>query len=225
MYEEAQIKLNIQKDVSLLPFSWWKTGGCAEYFFQPSNLEDVQQALLWAEENKQTFSVVGGGTNILINDQGVKGLVISTEKLNKMQVETSEKHLTILAEAGVLKSEVMACFKKQNLLPALFLSGLPGNVGGGMVMNAGAGSEPPCEFSHIVTSLDVVTSTGLKHYKKEDITWLYRQTKGWQKGVIFQVEFSWPLQQDKDLSSKMKQALKKKTSQPTFTPSKLWFCI
>ena len=186
-------------------------GGEADYFCQPENKEELQEALLWAEEKSLPVTALGKGTNVLISDSGVEGLVISTENLSRLDFQSDGEILKIESEAGVLKSRLMVVFRKHMLAPALFLSGLPGDVGGGVVMNAGIRTDiNPKEFSQIVKSFEVITPQGLKLYNKKDITWGYRHTKGWAKGLIYKVNFEWPLKPVKDLNQKIKDLLKKR---------------
>ena len=207
------MSLDVYKNVDLKPRTWWKAGGSADHFCEPKNLEEVKQAFLWSQDKGCKVSILGGGTNVLVSDKGIKGLVISTSQLIKIEQKIQDDIFIVEAESGVSKASVMACFKKKNLAPALFLSGLPGDVGGGVVMNAGAGAIAPCDFSHIVKWIDVCDEKGLRRYKKQDLKWNYRSLKGWGgKGLIFRVGFSYPLHEDKDLNFKIKQALKKRRS-------------
>ena len=190
--------MKIIKNESLKNWTWWKVGGGADYFCQPEDTLQLKEALLWAEKSHQTFTVLGGGTNVLISDQGVKGLVISTAKLNSYSVKKTQESLFITCLAGVLKSQLMKVFKSYHLAPALFLSGLPGDVGGGIVMNAGVNRPfKPFEFSSIVKSFKVMQAHTSKLYKKEDIQWTYRKSFGWEKGVIYEAELEWPLKEMK----------------------------
>ena len=212
--------MKITKQEPLKPWSWWRTGGPAEYFCQPENPEELRETLSWANKNNQEISVLGGGTNVLISDEGVKGLVISTGKLSSLYAQEEKEALKISVGAGTSKSALCAVFRKYHLAPALFLSGLPGDVGGGVVMNAGAGTTFPGEFSQIVEEFEVMTHQGVKHYNKEDIEWSYRGTAGWKPGVIFKIGFSWPLKKEDNLNQKIKSALKKRrASQPLSQPS------
>lgn len=213
--------MQIKKNEPLKEWSWWKVGGPADYFCQPENLDQLKYALQWAKENKKAWTVLGGGTNVLISDQGVEGLVISTAKLNHCSFEKSHGNLLIRCGSGVLKSQVMKIFKTHKLAPALFLSGLPGDVGGGIVMNAGV-QRPfsPTEFSEIVKSFQVVTAQDSKVYLKKDIQWSYRESLGWNRGVIYEVQLEWPLDEMKDLNEQIKKELqRRRASQPLSQPS------
>lgn len=208
--------MKIIENKDLKEINWWKAGGSAEFFCQPNSLDDLKTALFWAKKNQKKFSVLGGGTNVLISDLGVKGLVISTSQLNSYSVKQTKNTLLITCGAGLLKSQLMKIFKSYKLLPALFLSGLPGDVGGGVVMNAGVSqSFKPHEFSEIVKSFKTINAEAVKTYLKEDIKWSYRQSSGWQKAVIYEVEFEWPLIETAELNNKIKEELKKRrSSQP-----------
>ncbi len=208
--------MRIKKNEPLKNHSGWRVGGSADYFCQPENPDQLKQALQWAERNKQKWTALGEGTNVLISDQGVDGLVISTDKLNQIAFAKNQHSLIVDCGAGVLKSRLMAVFKAHKLLPALFLSGIPGNVGGGIVMNAGVHRPfKPSEFSEIVKSFEVMTSTGSKFYDQKDIQWNYRQTSGWGKGIIYKAQFEWPLKEERALSGQLKtELLRRRSTQP-----------
>jgi len=214
--------VEIKEKENLKPWSWWKVGGIADYFCEPTNKEDLIEALGWAHQKKIPFSVLGGGTNMLISDDGVEGLVVSTRKLNKIHCQIKNEHIHIQAEAGVPKNQLLCLFKKHKLVPALFLTGLPGDVGGGLVMNAGVSAKnfSPSEFSEIVDWFEVVTVKGINRYYKTDIHWSYRMSSGWEKGVILQAQFIWPMKPEANLNQQIKLELKKRRlTQPLEWPS------
>ena len=208
--------MQIKKNETLKNRTWWKVGGPAEYFCQPETIQQVREALQWAEINCQNWTVLGAGTNVLINDQGVKGLVISTAKLNNLSVEQKSNKILITGLAGTLKSQLMKIFKSYKLAPALFLSGLPGDIGGGIVMNAGVNRNfKPSDFSEIIHSFKVITHENTKTYNKNEIQWSYRCSSGWQKGVIYSAQFEWPLKEIKNLNEQIKLEMqKRRSSQP-----------
>ena len=208
--------MQIKHKEPLRNWSWWKVGGLADHFCQPENPEQLKEALKWAKQNNQALTVLGGGTNVLISDQGVEGLVISTVKLNHCSFKTTSESLLIHCSAGTLKSQLMKIFKINKLAPALFLSGLPGDVGGGIVMNAGV-SRPfqPFEFSEIIKSFKVMTPESSKTYTKEEIKWSYRKSSGWIKGVIYEAQLEWPLKEIQNLNEQIKiEMQRRRATQP-----------
>ena len=75
----------LQKNISLQSYTTFKIGGHAKYFVKAKNKEQLKEALLWARENKQNFFILGGGSNLIISDNGFDGLVI---KLENQEFET-----------------------------------------------------------------------------------------------------------------------------------------
>ena len=194
----------------------WKVGGDADFFCQPENQEDIFYSLKWAREKNLPVTFLGGGTNVLISDQGVEGLVIGLQKLKTYREWQEKNRLCISALAGVSKAQIMQIFLRHKLAPALFLCGLPGDVGGGVVMNAGVGQDiSPKEFKDIVDWVKVIRDGKVILIQSEDIKWEYRFSTGWEPGLIYEVGISWPLEFLPDLPIRLKDmALKRTQSQP-----------
>jgi UDP-N-acetylmuramate dehydrogenase len=140
-----------------------------------------------------------------------------------MTVEERDGRLLIDALAGTGKSELVKQFLKRKLAPALFLCGLPGDVGGGIVMNAGVSEAiAPREFVEITDWIEVLDLQTLKvrRLKKSEIQWTYRHSEGWQPGVVVRAGVSWPLTPDEGLPRKVKDATKNRLQkQPLDLPS------
>ena len=82
-------------------------GGEAELYSAPQNTDDLKEVMAFARKETLPLTILGGGTNTLISDQGVKGLVIHTHLLNQVQVIETEPNLVIEAGGGTPKSEVL----------------------------------------------------------------------------------------------------------------------
>lgn len=214
--------ISIQENVQTAPYTSWLVGGPAEFFCLPTNLEELKEAMSWAQENNQPITVLSGGSNVLISDKGIKGLTICLKKLAKTNVSEMNGRLVIEALSGTGKSELLKIFLKYKLAPALFLAGIPGDVGGGVVMNAGVGeSFTPREFVEITDWVEVLKPDGsLKRYDKSEIKWDYRHSDGWQPGIIYQVGISWELKPDATILDQVRTANKVRlTKQPLDMPS------
>ena len=208
--------------------TFWRAGGRADFFCRPENGAELQEALSWAEKRGLPVTALGRGTNVLISDQGVGGLVIASEGLDRCSVSVvsdkkgEEKVLRIEAEAGVLKSRLAIIFRRYRLSPALFLSGLPGDVGGGLVMNAGIGGDEvsPQTFSEIVRDFEIMTSQGARRVAARDIPWGYRRGAS-EQGFIYRARLEWPLRPViPDLNQKIKKILRKRReTQPLSVPT------
>ena len=198
-------------------YNSWKVGGRAEFFCEPIDKKEVQYYLNWAEKQNHPITFLGDGTNVLISDKGIKGLVMSTKKLNSYQEDIQNNRLHITALCGVSKAKIMQIFLKHKLLPALFLCGLPGNVGGGVVMNAGIGEKDtvPREFTEIIDWIKIIKTNKIFTLQNKDIQWGYRFSKGWEPHLIYEVGMSWPIQPISSIASLLKEkALKRSRSQP-----------
>ena len=124
--------LDIKKNISLKEYTTYEVGGEAEYFFIAKNIEDLKESLKWAEEKKLEITIIGGGSNIVISDKGLKGLVI----INKSSdIEISEN--TVRADSGVLLCDLVDKVIEKKKGGIEFLANIPGTVGGAVAVNAG----------------------------------------------------------------------------------------
>lgn len=198
-------------------------GGKARYFAQPQNIKELHDAVNWAEENKQAPTILSGGSNVLISDKGIDGLVVQLSKLTGTSQKEENNYLKITAWAGSPKSDLTKIFLKRKLAPAIFLAGLPGDVGGGVVMNAGVGDQVvPKEFVEIVEWVEVfdLKEKKLKIFQNRDLKWSYRKCEGWQPGIVVQVGFTWPLKEESDVVEKVFAANRNRMKrQPLELPS------
>ncbi len=191
--------LEIKENVTLAPFTSWQVGGSAEFFCLPETLEQLKDALRFAKDKGHKLTILGSGSNVLISDHGIQGLTLCTKKLKAKEINKTETRLEVICESGLLKTELLKTFLKEKLPPAEFLAGVPGDVGGGVVMNAGVGEQiRPREFVEItdwieVLSLEEENFLELKHYNRDDLSWSYRHCRGWEPGLIYRAQISWPL--------------------------------
>lgn len=216
--------MEILENYSLKDLNSWRVGGKAEYICFPKQMENVVEAVRWAQTQKQPISILGDGTNVLISEDGVEGLLICTKDLSGLQSRVESQRLIIECLAGTPKAEVLKVFLKNRLAPAMFLAGLPGNVGGGIKMNAGVGHNmQPKEFVEITDWFEVVAfsrNTEVRKFTNKDIQWKYRQTQGWQPGIIVRACLSWPMQPDDRILKQVREANKRRMeSQPLDQPS------
>lgn len=216
------MSLKISKNVNLAEYTSWLVGGDAEYFCLPETLEYLIQAVNFAKENKLQTTILGSGSNVLISDHGVPGLTICLRRFSQLQSSIENNVLSVEATSGVAKSELLKLFLKHKISPALFMAGLPGDVGGGVVMNAGvAESFVPREFMELVDWIEVLKpDLQIVRYRKQDLQIRYRHTDGWQPGIITKVGMHWIIDADMTILDKVREANKVRLSkQPLDMPS------
>lgn len=218
----GSMSLNILKNVNLARYTSWLIGGPAEQFCLPASEDELKEAFFYAKQNSLKTTILGGGSNVLISDRGIKGLTICLRRLTDVAYEIKDDKIFIDCLAGTPKSELLKIFLKNQLVPALFLAGIPGDVGGGVVMNAGVAEDiKPHEFMELVDSIEVMTENGeIKELRKSDLKIKYRHTDGWQPHTITRVKISWPYVQNNEILARVREANKIRLSkQPLDMPS------
>lgn len=127
--------MNIIKNEPMKNHTSFKIGGPADEFCAPKSIGEIEECIKYAEENKKPYFVIGNGSNILVSDKGIRGLVI------KISGEFSGYEFfkdTVKAKSGVLLSTLAKAAQKNSLCGMEFASGIPGTLGGAIYMNAGA---------------------------------------------------------------------------------------
>ncbi|MHB0998818.1 MAG: UDP-N-acetylmuramate dehydrogenase [Armatimonadota bacterium] len=146
-------------NVHLAPYTTWRIGGPAEIFIEPHCPEDIILAFNYAEEHGMPVNVIGHGSNILIDDAGIPGVVIHTcASMNDISIDEDAGIIRTAAGCMLPKLSTSAC--KHGISGYEFLAGIPGTVGGGIVTNAGTGGQSgPSIKDHLlqVTVLDKKT--------------------------------------------------------------------
>mgnify|MGYP001566039061 CR=1 FL=1 len=142
--------MQFQENVDLKQYSHYKIGGPARYFFAPKNKEEMLEAVKKARAEKLSIFILGGGTNLLINDKGFNGLVLKPEIRDLKRAGN-----LVQVGAGVQMSELLSYLVSQSLSGFEWAGGLPGTVGGAIRGNAGAfGGETKDSVKEVV-SLDI----------------------------------------------------------------------
>lgn len=219
------IKMEIKRKESLKNFTSWQIGGFAEYFCLPTNMEEIRQAVQFALKQQLPVHILSGGSNVLVSDEGLDGLTICLKYFSSYKVQVVEGDFVVDCYAGMPKSELLKVYLKQQLKPALFLAGIPGDVGGGVVMNAGVSENiQPREFCEIVDSFDVLkwnqNTFWIENFSKDKVQWSYRHCRGWQEGIIVQVKLKCPYQPDPTILEQVRAANKiRLLKQPLDKPS------
>ncbi|MBF0229965.1 MAG: UDP-N-acetylmuramate dehydrogenase [Desulfamplus sp.] len=189
---KADIK--IEKNVPMRKHTSFKVGGVADYFAKPSSLEefmllikkfggeklthgtlsnlDEKKSLY---ENRMPFTIIGGGTNLLVRDNGIRGLVISLGYMkNEIQIEDiNSKQVKVSASAGTNLSTLCRKTIKLGLEDLSFAAGIPGTVGGAVMMNAGTGLGT---ISDYLTSIDILDrDNNIKTLDKSELIFSHRK--------------------------------------------------
>lgn len=115
----------------------FKIGGPADFFIKINNIEDIKFVISLCSKNNIPLTVIGNGTNVLVSDNGIRGIVVKIN-FKELKLEEHNENVKIIAGAGVLLSEISKVCLDNRLTGFEFANGIPGTIGGAVKMNAGA---------------------------------------------------------------------------------------
>ena len=150
------VRGRLAEDAPLAPVTWFRVGGAAEILFRPADAEDLA-AFLAAKPSNVPVTVIGVASNLLVRDGGVKGIVI---RLGRGFVEIRSEGSELEAGAGALDLNVALTAQQDGIAGLEFMSGIPGTVGGGLRMNAGAYGR---ELKDVLLSAVALDGKGARH--------------------------------------------------------------
>jgi UDP-N-acetylmuramate dehydrogenase len=162
--------MKVDEAVALSRLTTIGTGGGARFFARPQTLDELQQALAWAREEGVAVEVVGLGSNLLAHDDGVDALVLRLDgELAGVRLEDE----LLVAGGGATNAVCLHRARDAGLGGFEFASAIPGTVGGGVRMNAGAYG---LEFRDVVADALVLDATGARTFAAEELELSYRHS-------------------------------------------------
>ena len=163
-------RANIVINEPMKNHTYFKVGGPADILVNPEDVGEVQAAIKICKENAVDYYLLGNGSNLLVKDGGIRGVIIKLSKLNKIKVEENK----IIAQSGATLYDVAQVALGQGLKGIEFASGIPGSIGGAAAMNAGAYDG---EMSMVMESMLAIDGNGeLLTLNKEDMELSYRSS-------------------------------------------------
>lgn len=202
----------VKADVLLAGHTTFKIGGPADLFYEANTTDKIIQAVKLARRLKIPYFILGEGSNLLVSDQGFKGLVIKIRSANwrtKLKIQNS----ILIAEAGVKLRTLVEETAKADLFGLEFAAGIPGTLGGAVRGNAGAWQQ---NIGDRVLRVRVLTKKGeTKWLSQKDCQFKYRQSRFKKASeIILEVELQLGEGVKKEISKKIKKILKKREIQP-----------
>lgn len=240
MIEKSNLKIDKEKILYNEPmkkYTTFKVGGPAECLIKISSKKDLKEILKFANENNIQITVLGNGSNVLVQDKGIKGITLII-KIEKIEIENQAENLNnnkgknkeensgnnntkvkIKLGAGEKIAKVGIKFSKEGLTGFEEISGIPGTIGGAVKMNAGAHSREMKDVIKTVKCLDYYGNE--KTFTNEEMNFGYRTSiLKTEKYIVTEVE----IELDKGNSEEIKEKMdmykeKRKNSQPLEYPS------
>ena len=185
-------------------------GGPARAYVTPKNKEDLVSILKFSKDNNIPSYFIGSGSNLLVSDDGIDGIVITLGKsFNKLEINKNN----VFAETGVMLGKMVKECTKRNLSGLESLIGVPGTLGGALIMNAGAFGG---EISNYLEYVSVINMSGdEKKYQQKDIKFNYRNSSFSDNEILINANFKFIFSDQKTVSkNKLKASGGRKSSQP-----------
>ncbi|SES42885.1 UDP-N-acetylmuramate dehydrogenase [Salipaludibacillus aurantiacus] len=169
----------------LAPYTSWKVGGECQALVMPKSIEDIQLVLDYCNENKVPYLVLGNGSNILKSDEYFDGIVINISKtLNSITIEEDK----VTVGSGCMLPKLAFHLAKNEIGDFAFYAGIPGTVGGGIVMNAGSAGKETKDVLLSVTYIDETGRIIKEPASKLDLDFRRSKFQG-RKKIIVSAEF------------------------------------
>ena len=175
----------LDKNISLARFTSWKVGGVADVLYRPADLNDLKEFLLTLDKTTP-ITWLGKGTNVLVRDGGIRGVVILLHSgLDQLEFIAP---VMIRAEVATPCTKLARFCADKNLVNAEFLAGIPGSVGGALAMNSGAYGSETWDF---IVNVETIDRAGQLHTRKpEELHVGYRSVEGledeWFVAALFE---------------------------------------
>jgi UDP-N-acetylmuramate dehydrogenase len=172
--------IELRRNEPLSGHTTFRLGGPADYFARPADITALRQLLEAAARRGLPLRVIGAGSNLLVSDKGVRALVISLSAPSFCRIRRKGVRLTV--GAGVRLNRLVAYCSRKGLAGAEFLCGIPGTLGGALVMNAGISVRSKGALRRLWIG-DLVESVTIMHYngavqkiRREEIAFDYRSS-------------------------------------------------
>ncbi|HEY0982962.1 MULTISPECIES: UDP-N-acetylmuramate dehydrogenase [unclassified Schlesneria] len=205
----------LQRDEPLAPYTWLRLGGPAQYLVTPRSVEELKQFVTVCHEEQIPIHILGGGSNLLVKDEGVSGAVIrlTSPVFAEVHIEGNK----VRAGSGALLSRVISETVRAGLSGFENLAGIPGTIGGALCGNSGGRQG---EISQLVTSVTGLTSLGEVVVRSQDeLSFDYRQSN-LNELLILEGEFELRSDDPEAISQKLKMNwIAKKAVQPLSSQS------
>jgi len=204
---------NIDADVALAGRTTLGVGGHAAMLFRPNDEKSLAQAMLCIPQDTYVFPI-GRGSNLLIADSGIDGLVLDLSDLNTLEVSGN----TLAAGAGARMSKIAQLAANSGLSGLEFMATVPGDLGGGVAMNAGAFGQ---QVSGVLQSVTLLSRDGkVQTVSRNDLDMRYRYTALPKDVLILSASFTLTEKNSEDVKQTMREMRAKRSeTQPLALPN------
>ncbi|MCO6459241.1 MAG: UDP-N-acetylmuramate dehydrogenase [Pirellulaceae bacterium] len=201
----------VRENEPLAPFTWFRIGGVAEFFAEPTNVDELAQLVRRCHQSDVPVRLIGGGSNILVRDEGVPGMVVHLSAAEFSRISVVGQVIT--AGGGAKLGHVISTSVREGLAGLEQLVGIPGTVGGALRGNAGTQNGDIGQWTQSVTLLTLEGQQVTRG--REDLRFAYRASN-LDDPVILSAEFALEAGDPQELTRRMQTLwILKKSTQPT----------
>jgi UDP-N-acetylmuramate dehydrogenase len=194
----------------LAPLTWFRLGGPAEYFAEPTSIDELAGLVKRCHEEGTPLRVLGGGSNVLVRDEGVAGLVLSLTAAAFSEIEVNAA--IVSAGCGAKLGHVVSSAVREGLSGLEPLVGIPGTIGGALHGNSGSVGADIGQWTYSAT---VMTRSGeVVSHPRDELRFSYRQSS-LDEPVILKAEFALEEDDPQELTKRMQKTwIVKRAAQP-----------
>ena len=211
-------KENLYYDEPMAKHTSFKIGGPADVFIKVDNIEELKETLDLSKKNQIPLTIIGNGSNLLVTDKGIRGI---TAKLNLKDIEIKKENnkQIIKVEAGVPVGLLAQKLLKEEITGFEELSGIPGTIGGAVIMNAGAHGKELKDILKKVTAMDY--NGNIHEFTNEECLFSYRNSRFQkEKYIILQATLILEKGNSQEIKEKMDEYMQfRKEKQPIEYPN------
>ena len=211
-------KENLYYDEPMAKHTSFKIGGPADVFIKVDNIEELKETLDLSKKNQIPLTIIGNGSNLLVTDKGIRGI---TAKLNLKDIEIKNENnkQIIKVDAGVPVGLLAQKLLKEEITGFEELSGIPGTIGGAVIMNAGAHGKELKDILKKVTAMDY--NGNIHEFTNEECLFSYRNSRFQkEKYIILQATLELEKGNSTEIKEKMDEYMQfRKEKQPIEYPN------
>ena len=211
-------KENLYYDEPMAKHTSFKIGGPADLFIKVDNIEELKETLDLSKQNQIPLTIIGNGSNLLVTDKGIRGITVKLN-LKDIEIKNENNKQIIKVDAGVPVGLLAQKLLKEEIAGFEELSGIPGTIGGAVIMNAGAHGKEIKDILKKVTAMDY--DGNIYEFTNEECKFSYRNSKFQkEKYIILQATLELEKGNSTKIKAKMEEYMQfRKEKQPIEYPN------
>jgi len=211
---------NVAENEPMSKHTSFKIGGNADFFMTPRTVEQIKAIITYCVQNTIAYFVIGNGSNLLVSDDGYRGVIIQLyDKFNEIKYANNGQKVIVKAQAGVMLGRLGNELMKKSITGFEFATGIPGTIGGAVMMNAGAYDG---EIKNVIINACLMDACGnIVKLNNSQLELGYRTSIiAKEKYIVLEAEFELEKGNQEEIKNKLNDfTVRRKEKQPLEMPS------